>query len=459
VPKKARMGFVTHTYMIKKRIFAVIVLLAGLTLGWAVFRGQKPNPPKLIAKFPFHLGLDLSGGTHLLYTADVSKLTASQIDESMNALRDVIERRVNLFGVGEPIVQVQTGSFGSGGDHRLSVELPGITDIGQAVQMIGQTPFLEFRVQSNEPQKLVVGADGAATIDPNGNFVATELNGKYLKSAQLTFNSSTGEPIVNLNFNDEGSKLFEKITKENIGKTVAIYLDGQVISAPVVREAITGGQAQISGKFTPEEGKILVGRLNSGALPVPISLISTETIGATLGEQALNSGVKAAFIGFLIIALFLIIWYRLPGFIAVLALGIYVSITLALYKLIPVTLSTAGIAGFIISIGMAVDANILIFERFKEERKLGRTTRDAIEAGFKRAWLSIRDANTASLIIAVILFWFGSSLIKGFALTFGLGVIVSLISAIGITRLFLRALPTFENSKVGRFLFSNGFTQ
>ena len=443
--------------MIKKRIFAVLVLIVGLGIGWAVFRGEGANPPKVLANHPFRLGLDLSGGTHLLYSADVSALSSNQVGDSMNALRDVIERRINLFGVGEPIVQVQTGSFGSGGDHRLSIELPGITDIGEAIKMIGQTPFLEFRVQSNEPQKVTVNADGVATIDPNGNFVPTPLNGKYLKSAQLTFNTSTGEPIVNLNFNDEGAKLFEQITRDNVGKTVAIYLDGAVISAPVVREAITGGQAQISGSFTPEEGKLLVGRLNSGALPVPISLISTETIGATLGEQATHAGVKAAFIGFLAIALFLILWYRLPGLVATIALMIYISITLALYKLIPVTLSTAGIAGFIISIGMAVDANILIFERLKEERRLGHGVSDAITGGFKKAWLSIRDANTASIMIAIILFWFGSSLIKGFALTFGLGVIVSLISAIFITRVFLRALPTLENSKVGRFLFSSGF--
>jgi protein-export membrane protein SecD len=387
----------------------------------------------------------------------VSKLSSSQIDDSMNALRDIIERRVNLFGVGEPIVQVQTGSFGSGGDHRLSVELPGVTDISKAIEMIGQTPFLEFRQQSDEPQQIVVGPDGTATVDPNGNFVATPLNGKYLKSSQLSFNPTTGEPIVNLNFNDEGAKLFEEITRANIGKTLAIYLDGAPISAPVVREAISGGQAQISGSFTPTEGRELVGRLNSGALPVPISLISTETIGATLGEQAVNSGVKAALIGFIVIAIFLLVWYRLPGLVATFALAIYVAITLALYKLIPVTLSTAGIAGFIISIGMAVDANILIFERFKEERKLGHGVRDALNAGFSRAWLSIRDANTASIITAIILFWFGSSLIKGFALTFGLGVIISLVSAIGITRLFLRALPVLENSRLGRFLFTSGF--
>lgn len=443
--------------MIKKRIFAALVLIVGLALGWVVFASEGANAPKSLSRFPFHLGLDLSGGTHLLYSADVSKLAPSQVDDSMNALRDVIERRINLFGVGEPIVQQQTGSFGSGGDHRLSIELPGVTDISKAIEMIGQTPFLEFREQSDKPQQVVVDDKGNATIDPNGNFVATELNGKYLKSAQLSFNQTTGEPIVNLNFNDEGSKLFEEITKRNVGKTVAIYLDGEPISAPVVREAISGGQAQISGNFTPEEGRQLVGRLNSGALPVPISLISTETIGATLGEQAVHAGINAALIGFLVIVLFLIVWYRLPGLVAVFALIIYIAITLALYKLIPVTLSTAGIAGFIISIGMAVDANILIFERFKEERKHGRGVRDALEAGFDRAWLSIRDANTASIITAIILFWFGSSLIKGFALTFGIGVIISLFSAIIITRLFLRSLPTFENSKFGRFLFSSGF--
>lgn len=443
--------------MIKKRIFAVVILVLGLGLGWSVLRSEQVNPPKVLAKFPFHLGLDLSGGTHLLYSADVIKLAPGQIDDSMNALRDVIERRINAFGVGEPIVQVQTGSFGSGGDHRLSIELPGVTDIAQAIDMIGQTPFLEFRVQSDAPQQVTVDENGNAVLNADGNFIPTELTGKYLKSSQLSFNPTTSEPIINLNFNDEGAKLFEEITKANIGKTVAIYLDGQVISAPVVREAISGGQAQISGDFTPVEGRALVGRLNSGALPVPISLISTETIGATLGEQAMKDGINAAMIGFLIIALFLILWYRLPGLVATLALTIYVAITLALYKLIPVTLSTAGIAGFIISIGMAVDANILIFERFKEERRLGHGVSDALTAGFSKAWLSIRDANTASIIIAIILFWFGSSLIKGFALTFGLGIIVSLFSAIVVTRLFLRALPTLENSKVGRFLFSSGF--
>lgn len=445
--------------MIKKRIFALLILLLGVGLGYGLFQSSQTPAIGFLKQYPFRLGLDLSGGTHLLYSADVSALPQGEVDDSMEALRDVIERRVNLFGVGEPVVQVQSGSFGASDDHRLSVELPGVTDIGDAIAMIGQTPFLEFRTQSDGPQQVTVSPDGTASIDPMGNFVATELTGKYLKRAQLVFDQTTGDPIISLQFDEQGAALFEKITKENIGKVVAIYLDGQAISAPTVREAISGGQAQITGSFTPQEARQLVGRFNSGALPVPITLISTQTIGATLGTQAVDAGIMAALIGFAIIALFLLVWYRLSGLVAVLALGIYIALTLVLYKLIPVTLSAAGIAGFIISIGMAVDANILIFERFKEERRAGRTVGDAVGAGFARAWLSIRDANIASLITAVILFWFGSSLIKGFALTFGLGVFVSMLSAIVITRIFLRALPTGEKTRFGRFLFSSGFTK
>lgn len=443
--------------MIKRRIAALFVLLLGIGLGYSIFQSTLSPSQGILKQFPFRLGLDLSGGTHLLYQADVSAVPKGEVSESMEALRDVIERRINLFGVAEPIVQVQSGTLTDPSAERLSIELPNITDTEEAIKMIGQTPFLEFRTQSDGPQQVIVQPDGTATIDPTGNFVPTPLTGKYLKRAQLVFAQSTNDPTIDLQFNDEGSKLFEEITRANIGKVVAIYLDGQPISAPTVREAITGGQAQISGGFTPQEARQLVGRLNSGALPVPVSLISSQTIGATLGSKAIEAGVTSALVGFIVIALFLILWYRLPGLIAVIALGIYISITLTLYKLIPVTLSAAGIAGFIISIGMAVDANILIFERFKEERKNGRTLSDAVGAGFSRAWFSIRDANTASLITAVILFWFGSSLIKGFALTFGLGVFVSLLSAIVITRIFLRGLPQKGESKISRFLFSSGF--
>jgi len=227
----------------------------------------------------------------------------------------------------------------------------------------------------------------------------------------------------------------------------------------VVREEIPNGQAVISGNFNPNEAKLLVGRLNSGALPVPISLISTQTIGATLGETAVNAGVKAAIIGFLLIALFLILWYRLPGLIAVLSLIIFITIILAFFKLLPVTLSAAGMAGFIISIGIAVDANVLIFERIKEELRSGRTIAEAVKLGFHRAWFSIRDSNISSLIAALILFWFGTSLIKGFALTLGMGVIISMFSAITISRIFLSAFVFVGEGKVARFLFSSGISR
>lgn len=450
--------------MLKRRIIAAVILIAGVLLGLAVARTQSSDSTGFWSRHPFRLGLDLSGGSHLLYKADISGVPSNEIDNSMEALRDVIERRINLFGVAEPTVQVQTSSLAGAKEHRLSIELPGVTDITEAIEMIGQTPFLEFRVQSTTPQKVVVDGSGSAEVNASPSFVPTDLTGKYLERSSLMFDPNTGEPIVSLQFNNEGAALFEKITAENVGKVVAIYLDGQVISAPVVREAIAGGQAQISGDFTPEEGRELVGRLNSGALPVPISLSSTQTIGATLGADAVGDGAVAAIVGFVAIALFLIVWYRLPGLVAVLALVLYVIITLVLYRIIPVTLSAAGIAGFIISIGMAVDANILIFERTREERSRlaaaasnGEDRKESMERGFTRAWSSIRDANTASIMTAIILFWFGTSLIKGFALTLGLGVIISLFSAITITRLLLRALPTMERTAAGKFLFSSGF--
>ncbi|KKQ03935.1 MAG: Protein translocase subunit SecD, partial [Parcubacteria group bacterium GW2011_GWA2_36_24] len=238
-----------------------------------------------------------------------------------------------------------------------------------------------------------------------------------------------------------------------------IYLDGAPVSTPVVREEIPNGQAVISGNFTPNEAKLLVGRLNSGALPVPITLLSTQTIGATLGESAVNAGVKAAIIGFLLITLFLIFWYRLPGLIAVLALCFYTAVLLSIFKLLPVTLTAAGIGGFIISLGMAVDANVLIFERMKEEIKNGHNINDGIHAGFSRAWTSVRDSNTSSIITSIILFWLGTPLIKGFALTFGLGVLVSMFSAITVSRIFLFALSIKQTNKFTKFLFSSGFSK
>ena len=434
--------------MWKVRLTAVLLLIFGLLVGYFVY-ASNPEPkvallpvPSFIKKIPFKLGLDLSGGTHLIYRADVSLLKDIDISDSMNSLRDVIERRVNLFGVAEPVVQVQEERLGGLKENRLIVDLPGVTDVDQAVAMIGQTPLLEFKTENED------GTD----------FVSTPLTGRYLERAILEFDQTAYQPIVSLQFDKDGAELFRQITKENVGKLVAIYLDGAPISIPVVREEISGGLAQITGDFTPKEAKTLVGRLNSGALPVPIELISTQTVGATLGEKAVADGVKAGLISFVILAIFFVLWYRLPGIIAILSLIIYIALMLALFKLIPVTLTAAGIAGFIISLGVAVDANILIFERIKEELRGGLKISDAVTTGFKRAWFSIRDANLTTLIAAIILFWFGTSSIQGFALVFGLGIIVSMLSAITLSRYFLRGV-SFGNGKAMKFLFSSGISK
>ncbi len=453
--------------MWKKRILAVLILLIGAGIGFFVFKSE----PRLNKNFetassfyknhPFRLGLDLSGGSHLVYTADVSAVPAGEVSDSMDALRDVIERRVNLFGVSEPVVQVQGGGLISGAEHKLIVDLPGITDVEKATAMIGQTPLLEFKIERSQDAPITVKPDKDGKVDLSNieQFVSTDLTGRYLKKAILEFDQNTRQPSISLQFDETGTKLFADITKNNIGKMVAIYLDGSPISTPVVREEIPNGTAVISGSFTPTEAKTLVGRLNSGALPVPITLISKQTIGATLGDSAVHAGVKAAVIGFLFVVLFLILWYRLPGLVATLALMIFVVIMLTLFKLIPVTLTAAGIAGFIISIGIAVDANVLIFERVKEELRSGKTIHSAVEAGFSRAWFSIRDSNISNFITALILFWFGTSLIKGFALTLGMGVLVSLFSAITVTRIFLSVLDFIGEGKVARFLFSSGISK
>ncbi|KKR79271.1 MAG: Preprotein translocase subunit SecD [Candidatus Nomurabacteria bacterium GW2011_GWA2_40_9] len=453
--------------MIKKIILSVIILVLGTGVVFFVFKSE----PKLNANFenekaffknhPFRLGLDLSGGSHLIYKADVSAVPTGEVSDSMEALRDVIERRVNLFGVSEPVVQIQEASIISGGEEKLIVDLPGITDVEKATAMIGQTPLLEFKIEASNtaPQEVKVDEDGNVNLSVPDQFVSTELTGRYLSKATLEFDQTTREPRVSLQFDETGTKLFAEITKANVGKLVAIYLDGAAISTPVVREEILNGQAVISGSFNPTEAKQLVGRLNSGALPVPITLVSKQSIGASLGENAVASGVKSAIIGFLLVALFLILWYRLPGLVAVISLCIFIVIILALFKLIPVTLTAAGIAGFIISMGIAVDANVLIFERIKEELRSGRTINDAVSAGFSRAWFSIRDSNTSNIITAVILFWFGTSLIKGFALTLGMGVLVSLFSAIMMTKIFLGTLSFIREGKVSRFLFSSGLSK
>ncbi len=448
--------------MQKHRIWSVVLIVAFVLIGFFVYRSQTVSPdssPRL-AKYAFKLGLDLNGGTELTYKADTSKVTSGDISGAMSSLRDVIERRVNLFGVSEPVVQVENPGIVSGGsDYRLLVELPGITDINEAVALIGKTPQLEFMLVKPGSDKFT--AEELKTKTISDLFISTGLTGQYLDHSALQFTNSGsaqigGQPVVALTFNSEGRDLFAKITREHKGEVMAIFLDGQPISSPVIKDEISDGKAIISGGFTADQAKALVRDLNYGALPVPVELVSTQSIGASLGANAKTAGVKAGVIGFALIVAFLILWYRLPGVIASISLVIYIILSLAIFKLIPVTFTAAGIAGFILSIGMAVDANILIFERMKEELKRGKSVHDALHEGFSRAWLSIRDSNISSIITAVILFWLGTSAIKGFALTLGLGVLISMFTAITVSRTFLFAIAPKHEGKLSKFLFSNG---
>lgn len=408
-------------------------------------------------RFAFKLGLDLSGGTHLTYNADTSKIPAGEVTDAMNALQAVIEHRVNAFGVGEPVVQTEQAGALGGGAYRLIVELPGITDVNQAIAMIGQTPTLEFKLVKAGSEGSLSNTDG--TVNQNA-FEDTGLTGKYISSAVLQFGNGSNalqtQPVVVVNFNSEGTKLFGDITGKNVGRELGIFLDGRLLSAPVIQERIENGSALISGNFTAQAAKDLATNLNLGALPVPITLASTQTIGATLGGEAVHAGLLAGLIGFIILSVFMIFWYRLPGVVAVVSLIIYCVLMLALFKLIPVVLTAAGIAGFILSVGLAVDANVLIAERMKEELTAGVSAQESIRHGFSRAWYAIRDSNIAHIIAAVILFWMGTSIIKGFALVFGLGVIISMLSAIVISRTFLLALGVNAGSRVGRFLLRSG---
>lgn len=436
--------------MVQKRLAALAILIIGAGLGWLVYSSQAHQWR------PFKLGLDLSGGTQLVYRADLSAIPSADATESMAALRDTIERRVNLFGVSEPIVQTQHGGTLSGqSEERLLVELPGITDTQAAIQLIGETPVLEFRLLKPNIDLATV-----SSTTPIGDlFEAAAITGKDLSSAQLQFQGQAGlanEPVVVLHFNSAGAQKFADLTKNNTGKVFGIFLDGAPISTPVIREEIPNGTAVISGSFTAQEAKDLARNLNYGALPVPITLLSTQTVSGTLGAQAVQDGIAAGMWGVVAVMLFMVFWYRLPGLLASVALSLYILVTLALFQWVPVTLTAAGIAAFILSVGMAVDANILIFERMKEEMRGGKHAQEAIHDGFGRAWPSIRDSNISSMITAVILFWFGSSLIKGFALVFGLGVLVSMLTAISVSRTFLIALGLHAKSGPVRFLFGSG---
>lgn len=376
----------------------------------------------LIYKKPTKLGLDLVGGSRLVLEAQTTPTVAKITPEMMDSLRFAIENRVNKLGVAETVVQ-QTG------EKRLLVEIPNISDLTKAKEFLGETAELDFKKEG-------------APINGQPTWISTGLSGNDLTRATLS-TDTTNQWVVDLEFNDKGTKKFAELTQSLVGKPMAIFFNGELQSAPNIREPILGGRAQISGGengFQYEEAKKMVDLLNAGALPVPAKIIEENTVGPTLGADSIHKSKIAGAIGLGIVMLFMIAFYRLPGLIADIALVCYSIILFALFKTIPVTLTLAGIAGFILSIGMAVDANILIFERTKEELRAGRTLFTAINAGFDRAFTSIFDSNMSTIITCIILYMLGTSVVKGFALTLAIGVVVSMFSAITITKNFMHLI-------------------
>ncbi len=382
-------------------------------------------------KIPLKLGLDLQGGSQLVLQTKMDRITKENRDNALESAREVIERRVNLFGVSESLVQ----SSKAGDDRRILVELPGLKDASAAAKLVGKTAQLEFMELESTT---------------SGNFKSTGLTGADLTKAEVTYSGSQSKnsgPAVSIVFNAVGAEKFAEITKRNAGKPLAMFLDSEPISwpPPIVQQEIIGGNAVISGKFSVAEAKNLSVQLNAGALPVPIEIIEERSIGPSLGVESIKASILAGVIGILSVIVYMSFYYKLYGVLANLGLIIYGLVMLAVFKtglyiFPPVTLTLAGIAGFILSIGMAVDANVLIFERMSEELRWGKSKPVAIELGFNRAWSSIWASNVSSLMTAAILFFMGSSIVRGFALTLSIGVLISMFSAIVVTRTLLRIL-------------------
>lgn len=405
------------------------ILILGFLAGMAVW----PKDVWFMKNVDIHLGLDLQGGTQLVYSLDLATVPDNGRADSIEGVRAVIENRINALGVSEPVIQ----SSRVGETDAVIVELPGIKDVNEAKSLIGETAQLEFW------KPALAGEVGPNPLMPG--FVPSDLTGADLSKASVGFqNAGTGQaaianvPQVELQFNDSGRDKFKALTEQYLGQQIAIVLDDQPISAPTVQSVITDGSAIISGQFGLDEAKRLSIALNAGALPVPIQLIEERTIGATLGAQSIQKSLFAGAVGLLLIAIFMIAYYRLPGLLATIALLLYTLFSVAIFELIPITLTLAGLAGFILSIGMAVDANILIFERMREELKAGKPLNLAIDLGFKRAWSSIVDSNVSSLITAAILYYTATGLVRGFALTLAIGIAISMFTAITVTKTFLR---------------------
>jgi preprotein translocase subunit SecD len=388
----------------------------------------------------FREGLDLKGGTSLVLQANMKTIASDQRNSALDSAKTVIENRVNLFGVSEPLVQT---SVANNNDYRINVEIPGVTDVNKVRTLIGTTAQLNFWEEiSSSAAKLgmkdVISVGGTY-------FKKTNLTGSDLKQTSVGFSQDKGLPEVQLVFNSTGAKKFADITSRTVGKRIAIALDSQIIEAPTVNQAIEGGNAVISGGFTTDTATQLSTELNAGALPVSLTVLSSSVIQPTLGSSSLAKSLFAGLLGFIIIVIFMTVLYKKLGLIASVALTLYTLFVLAIFKLSSVTpygitLTLSGIAGFILSIGMAVDANILIFERMKEELRLGKSHETAIELGFSRAWTSIRDSNISTLITSFVLYQFGTGMVKGFALVLAIGVLVSMFSAVVVTRTFLRLI-------------------
>lgn len=397
----------------------------------------------------FRKGLDLAGGTTITFKADMSGIPTSQQIKALDAAKTVVEKRVNLFGVSEPVIQTAVSK-----DFRIIVELPGV-DINQAKSIIGTTAQLSFWEQGDVPVDASQGANKYMALATNSayplglgkslgpNPKKTNLSGRDLSETSVTFDPNTGKPQVSLSFTKEGAEKFADITKRNVNKIVAIVLDNTVIEAPRVNQPILNGNAVITGSFTPESAKALSTALNAGALPVPLVPIQQHSVSPTLGSDSLQKSLFAGVLGLVIIVVFMSVLYGVPGVLASLALLLYTLLVLSIFRLSSltpygITITLSGIAGFVLSIGMAVDANILIFERMKEEQRLNKPKEVVLALGFSRAWTSIRDSNISTLITSAILYKFGNGMIRGFALVLAIGVLVSMFSAIVVTRTLLR---------------------
>lgn len=421
----------------------ILTVFALLALAWRPLE-------KSLHRERFQLGLDLRGGAHLVYEADLSQ--AENPEEAMKGVINVIERRINAYGVSEPVIQKI-------GENRLLVQLPGIEKIEEAKKLIGQTALINFKeLKPDENGDLKFDSEGrlVRVKKGEGDYIAIpatakingeekELTSKYFKgNTMVVLNQMTNQPEIAFEWNEEGAKLFEQITKRLLHKPLGIFLGDEPISAPTV-QAVIRDRGVITG-LDLDRARWLSSLLNAGRIPVPLHTIEEHDVSPTLGADFIKRGLIAGIIGLALIILFMILYYRLPGLMAGFALLIYTALVLAAFKLIPVTLTLAGIAGFILSVGMAVDANVLIFERMKEELRMGRTVRAAVETGFDRAWPAIRDSNVSTFIACGILYWMGSSLatppVMGFAVTLFIGVAISMFTAIVVTRTFLRVLGT-----------------